>query len=47
MNFIAEIRPLLDSYPDMPSPYRDQIKLDLKRTFTDDKEFMQNEKYHK
>jgi len=28
--------PLLDSYPYMPDPYRDQIELDLKRTFTDD-----------
>lgn len=29
-------KPLLDSYSDMPDPYKEQIKLDLKRTFTDD-----------
>ena len=30
-------RPLLESYSDMPDPYKDQILLDLNRTFTDDK----------
>ena len=34
-------KPLLDSYRDMPDAYREQIDLDLKRTFADD-DFMNN-----
>jgi hypothetical protein len=30
----------------MPNPYKDQIILDLKRTFTDDKKFCENNQYH-
>ena len=39
------IRPLLDSYSKMPDPYTEQINLDLKRTFTDDKEFTSRPEY--
>ena len=34
------VRPLLESYKYMPDPYSEQIQLDLKRTFTDDEDFM-------
>lgn len=36
---IVITRPILDSYTDMPDPYKEQIELDLRRTFTDDEEF--------
>ena len=39
------IRPILESYQKMPDPYREQISLDLKRTFTDDREFVENVEY--
>lgn len=35
---------LLDSYKDMPDPYREQIDLDLKRTFADD-DFINNQEH--
>ena len=38
--------PLIDSYQEMADCYSDQIKLDLKRTLTDDKNFVENDKIH-
>ena len=32
--------PILDSYGKMPEPYKDQIELDIKRTFVDEKDFI-------
>lgn len=42
---VAVKRPLLNSYEDMPDPFKEQIQLDLKRTFTDDDRFSKGEEY--
>ncbi|CAI2379223.1 unnamed protein product [Moneuplotes crassus] len=40
-------RPLLDSYPEMPSPYKDQIMVDLNRTFIENNGSIDSKDFNK